>query len=43
MRVLDKAGMHYEGLLRSYHVMPNLGPEPRDCCLFSLVRSDLAL
>jgi len=40
MRVLEKAGLAYEGLLRSYHVMPNLGETPRDCRLYARVRRD---
>jgi len=30
-RVMEKAGMTREGILRRWHVAPNLGPEPRDC------------
>ncbi|HYD49827.1 MAG TPA: GNAT family N-acetyltransferase [Terriglobales bacterium] len=37
-RVLEKAGMQLEGLLRRYMVHPNLGPEPRDAYLFAKVR-----
>jgi RimJ/RimL family protein N-acetyltransferase len=37
-RVMAKAGMTREGLLRRWHVCPNLGPEPRDCWLYAKVR-----
>jgi RimJ/RimL family protein N-acetyltransferase len=37
-RVMAKAGMAREGLLRRWHVCPNLGPEPRDCWLYAKVR-----
>lgn len=30
-RVMEKAGMTREGILRRWHVAPNVGPEPRDC------------
>lgn len=40
-RVLEKAGLRFEGILRSYHVAPSLGPEPRDCRLYARVRRDL--
>jgi len=40
-RVMEKAGMRFEGILRSYLVMPNIGPEPRDCRLYARVRGDL--
>ncbi len=33
-RVMEKAGMKYEGLLKSWLVHPNMGLKPRDChCL----------
>jgi RimJ/RimL family protein N-acetyltransferase len=37
-RVLEKAGMQREGVLRRYIVHPNISPEPRDCLLYSIVR-----
>lgn len=37
-RVMEKAGMTREGLLRRWHVAPNLGPEPRDCVVYAKVR-----
>jgi len=30
-RVMEKAGMAREGVLRRWHVCPTIGPEPRDC------------
>ena len=33
-RVMEKSGMTYEGLLKSWLVHPNMSKEPRDChCL----------
>ena len=37
-RVMGKAGMVREGLLRRWHVAPTLGPEPRDCLVCAKVR-----
>ena len=37
-RVMEKAGMAFEGVMRRYFVHPNLSPEPRDCKLFAKVR-----
>ena len=37
-RVLEKAGLTREGLLRRWAVRPNLGPEPRDAFIYSKVR-----
>ena len=37
-RVMEKAGMMREGVLRRWHVCPNLGPELRDCVVFAKVR-----
>ena len=37
-RVLEKAGMQREGLLRRFGLHPNTGPEPRDCLLYARVR-----
>jgi RimJ/RimL family protein N-acetyltransferase len=39
-RVMEKAGMQYEGRLRRYGSAPNLSPIPRDCLIYSLVRGD---
>lgn len=37
-RVMEKAGMAREGILRRWHVAPTLGPEPRDCIVCAKVR-----
>lgn len=37
-RVMEKAGMQREGVLRRWHVCPTLGPEPRDCVAYARVR-----
>lgn len=37
-RVMEKAGMQCEGILRRWLVHPNLGPEPRDCFSYARVR-----
>jgi RimJ/RimL family protein N-acetyltransferase len=37
-RVLEKAGMQREGLLRRYVIHPNLSDEPRDALLYSKIR-----
>jgi RimJ/RimL family protein N-acetyltransferase len=37
-RVMEKAGMTREGLLRRWVIHPNTGPEPRDCYSFALTR-----
>ncbi len=37
-RVMEKAGMEREGLLRSYALFPNVGDEPADCWLYAAVR-----
>jgi [ribosomal protein S5]-alanine N-acetyltransferase len=37
-RVMEKAGMRFEGVLRRWSVHPNLGPEPRDCLSYALTR-----
>jgi RimJ/RimL family protein N-acetyltransferase len=34
-RVMEKAGMSREGLLRRWHVCPTIGAEPRDCFIFA--------
>jgi len=38
VRVMEKAGMVREGLLRRWHICPTLGPEPRDCIVCAKVR-----
>lgn len=37
-RVLEKAGMQREGLLRRDALHPNASPEPRDCYLYAIVK-----
>lgn len=37
-RVMEKAGMVREGVLRRWHVCPNIGPELRDCIVCARVR-----
>lgn len=37
-RVMEKAGMSFEGRLRRWHVAPNLSPEPRDCLAYARVK-----
>jgi ribosomal-protein-alanine N-acetyltransferase len=37
-RVMEKAGMSREGILRRWHVCPNIGPEPRDCVIYARTR-----
>jgi ribosomal-protein-alanine N-acetyltransferase len=37
-RVMEKAGLQREGILRRWIVNPNLGPEPRDCFSYARVR-----
>ncbi|MET7244819.1 GNAT family N-acetyltransferase [Methylobacterium sp. EM32] len=37
-RVMEKAGMRFEGVLRRHTVHPNLQPEPRDCRLYARVK-----
>jgi [ribosomal protein S5]-alanine N-acetyltransferase len=37
-RVMEKAGMTREGVLRRWFPCPNLGPEPRDCLVYAKVR-----
>lgn len=39
-RVMEKSGMEYEGLLRSWLVHPNMGEEPRDCHCLSIVKQE---
>jgi RimJ/RimL family protein N-acetyltransferase len=37
-RVLKKAGMRCEGILRRWIVLPNMGSEPRDCYCYAKTR-----
>jgi ribosomal-protein-alanine N-acetyltransferase len=37
-RVLEKAGLQREGMLRRYMIHPNLSPDPRDVYLYARVR-----
>jgi [ribosomal protein S5]-alanine N-acetyltransferase len=37
-RVMEKAGMQKEGILRRYIIHPNLSSEPRDCFCYSVVK-----
>jgi RimJ/RimL family protein N-acetyltransferase len=37
-RVMEKAGMQREGLLRKYIVHPNISDEPRDSYVYAIVK-----
>ena len=37
-RVMEKAGLQFEGKLRRYKVLPNVSPEPRDVLLYAKTR-----
>ncbi len=37
-RVMEKAGLVREGMLRRWHVCPTIGPAPRDCLIYAKVR-----
>ena len=37
-RVLEKAGLQKEGVLRRYTIHPNISSEPRDCYCYSIVK-----
>jgi [ribosomal protein S5]-alanine N-acetyltransferase len=37
-RVMDKAGLQWEGVLRRWHVCPNIGGQLRDCIVCAQVR-----
>jgi len=39
-RVLEKLGMSREGVLRRWIIHPNISSEPRDCYVYSKVRSE---
>ena len=38
-RVMEKSGMEYEGLLKSWLVHPNMGLKPRDCHCLSIINN----
>ena len=38
IRVMEKAGMTREGVLRRWHTCPTLSPEPRDCVVCAKVK-----
>jgi RimJ/RimL family protein N-acetyltransferase len=40
-RVMEKAGMQCEGVLRKDSVHPNISAEPRDCYIFSIIRGEI--
>jgi len=37
-RVMEKAGMQREGVLRKYMVHPNISDVPRDCYIYAIVK-----
>jgi len=37
-RVMEKAGMQCEGVLRKYMVHPNISEVPRDCYMYAIVK-----
>ncbi len=37
-RVMEKAGLAREGILRRWIIHPNVSPEPRDCFSYAMVR-----
>jgi len=39
-RVMEKIGMHREGLIRRHAIHPNISPEPRDCYRYSKDQAD---
>jgi RimJ/RimL family protein N-acetyltransferase len=38
MRVMEKVGLHREGILRRWLVHPNISDAPRDCVSFAKIR-----
>jgi [ribosomal protein S5]-alanine N-acetyltransferase len=40
-RLLEKLGMHREGVLRRWALHPNVSPEPRDSLSYAITRDDL--
>ncbi len=41
-RVMQKCGMHPEGVRRAHTILPNLSPHARDMLCYALMRSDRA-
>jgi RimJ/RimL family protein N-acetyltransferase len=39
VKVMEQAGLTYEGTLRRYAVHPNLSPDPRDCRIYARVKA----
>ncbi len=39
-RVMEKAGMQCEGILRRDSIHPNICAEPRDCYIYSIIRDE---
>jgi [ribosomal protein S5]-alanine N-acetyltransferase len=39
-RVMEKAGMRREGILRRWAMHPNVSEEPRDCLCYARIRGD---
>jgi [ribosomal protein S5]-alanine N-acetyltransferase len=37
-RVMEKAGLQREGVVRRWMIYPNISPEPRDCFSYAMVR-----
>lgn len=37
-KVLEKAGLHREGILRRYSIHPQMSEKPRDCYCYSIVK-----
>jgi [ribosomal protein S5]-alanine N-acetyltransferase len=37
-RVMEKAGLEREGILRRWIIHPNVSSEPRDCFSYAMVR-----
>jgi [ribosomal protein S5]-alanine N-acetyltransferase len=37
-RVMEKAGLQREGILRHWIIHPNISAEPRDCLSYAMVR-----
>jgi RimJ/RimL family protein N-acetyltransferase len=37
-RVMEKAGLRYEALLRRWVIHPNISPDPRDCLSYARVK-----
>ena len=40
-RVMEKAGLRFEGVLRRHTIHPALGPEPRDARCYAVTRDDV--